>query len=389
MKILLGHCFYRSSAPSGEDSAYKNEKKLLLDNGLDIIAYEKYNDELSDQGLFKKIKTGFDYIWSAAAYDETSKIIKKNKPDIAHFHNIFPQMSASVYQACQDNQVPVIQTLHNYRYLCTNGVFMRNGKPCEDCLSKTLLSSVIHGCYRESRIATLPMAGMIAYNRFHNNFNNLVDTYIALTEFAKAKFIDGGIAAKKIHVKPNFVSDSGQLENNYGNYIVYVGRLSSEKGVKTLFEAAKKFKHIPLKIIGDGELRMQLETLQIQYGLNIEFLGYQQKDAVISAIKRSRFLVLPSECYEGFPVTIAEAFSCAKPVIASDIGSLSEIIRDDITGKKFLPGSADALAACVNQLWQDTNKIARMADFARAEYDEYFSPAANISALLSIYRMLV
>lgn len=389
MKVLLGHCFYRSSAPSGEDSAFKNEKELLLKNGAKVISYEKYNDALMDYRFTQKISTGLNYLWSKNAYQEVSNIIKNERPDVAHFHNIFPQMSTSVYQACKDNNIPVIQTLHNYRYLCPNGLFVRNGKPCEDCLHKSLFSSVIHGCYRDSRIATIPMAGMIAFNRFFNNFDNLVDAYISLTEFAKSKFVESGINAEKIQIKSNFVEDSGYSLNSVGEYIVYVGRLSKEKGVETLFAAAKNCQHIPIKVIGDGELRSKLETISIQHQLNVEFLGYQTKDKVLSQIKNSRFVVIPSECYEGFPVTIAEAFSCAKPVIGSDIGSLKEIISNGTNGYKFTTGSADALAARINLMWKETAEISRMSQLARTYYEENLSPTANAETLMSVYNSVL
>jgi glycosyltransferase involved in cell wall biosynthesis len=385
MKILLGHCFYRSSSPSGEDSVYRNEKKLLINHGIEVITYEKENDELEGYGLLKKIKSGLNYCWSKKSYSEVTEIIEREKPHIAHFHNIFPQMSTSVYKACFDNGIPVIQTLHNFRYMCPNGLFLREGKPCEECVSKTLFSSIQHKCYRNSYLASLPMAGMIAFNKHHNNFNRYVSQYICLTDFAKSRFLKGGFLPEKLCVKPNFVSDHQFNAPLHKNYVLFVGRLSEEKGPLTLFEAAKNTKDIPLLIVGDGPLRAKLESMVITYNLNVQFLGYLSKDAVMQTIINSRFVIVPSECYEGFPVTIAEAFSCSKPVIASDLGSLSEIISDGITGFKFPVGSAHYLSEKIVDLWNDSSLLEQLSINCRKEYEEKFSEQVNFELLTSIY----
>lgn len=385
MRVLLIHCFYRSSAPSGEDSVYRNEKKLLEDHGYEVIVYEKHNDKLDNDTTLGKISAGAEFIWSTQAFREITDIIAINKPDVAHFHNIFPQISTSAYAACKKLGVPVVQTLHNFRYICPTGLLQRNNKPCEKCIDGSLLSSLIHKCYRNSLLATLPMASMIAFNRASGIFSNNVDRYIALTEFGKSRFIAGGLPQNKISVKPNFVSDIGDASTIPGDYMLYVGRLTQEKGVATLIEACKKTKHIPLKILGDGELRAQLESVCIQHNLNVEFLGYQNKDTVISMLKNSRFLVLPSECYEGFPVTLAEAYACGKPVLGTKIGSLNEIIEENITGRKFIFGSADSLAECMQTLWTDTAGLAIMSKNARTAFDEKYNPAINLRMLTKIY----
>jgi glycosyltransferase involved in cell wall biosynthesis len=386
MKLLLGHCFYRSSSPSGEDAVYKNEKKLLMEKGITVIPYEKQNDHLEGMGLLGKMGSGLEYCWSKKSYREVSRIIESERPDIAHFHNIFPQMSTSVYKACYDHGIPVIQTLHNFRYMCPNALFLRERKPCEDCISKTLLSSIQHKCYRNSYLASLPMAGMIYFNRLHNNFNRYVTQYICLTEFAKNQFIKGGFLSEKLCVKPNFISDHTFESIQNGDYVLFVGRLSEEKGLLTLLEAAKNIRDIPILIAGDGPLRAKLESTTITHNLNIQFLGYLPKDSVMQTIAKSRFVVLPSECYEGFPVTIAEAFSCYKPVIASDLGGPGEIIKDGITGFKFTPGSAESLANTIANLWNNLPLLKELSLNCRWEYEEKFSEDNNFQILMSIYK---
>jgi glycosyltransferase involved in cell wall biosynthesis len=394
MRILLAHCFYRSSAPSGEDAVYRLEKKLLEDNGYEVISYEKHNDALEDHHPLKKISTGLEFIWSVTAYQEISALITQKKPDIAHFHNIFPQISSSGYAACRQHQVPVVQTLHNYRSICPNGLLQRNRKPCEKCVEGSLLSSLRHRCYRDSLLATLPMAGMIGFNRLTGRFANHVDRYIALTQFSKSRFIAGGLPEHKISVKPNFVnpliveSDIDKTSSSR-HYLLYIGRLTQEKGIHTLIEACKKTKNLPLKIVGDGELRHRLQTLCIQYGLNVEFLGYQQPAQVHRLLQHARFVIMPSECYEGFPVTIAEAFAYGKPVLGSNLGSINEIIQDNINGRKFAFGSADSLAACMQSMWSDHPQLALMSKNARADFENYYNPDANLKLLQHIYQQVI
>lgn len=385
MKVLLVHCFYRSSAPSGEDSVYRNEKKLLEDNGYEVITYEKHNDCLDNTSNLKKIVAGTEFIWSKQAFREITAIIDLHKPDIAHFHNIFPQISTSAYLACKKKGVPVVQTLHNFRYICPAGLLQRNNKPCEECIEKSIVSSLLHRCYRNSLLATLPMAAMIIFNRLTGNFKNNVDSYIALTNFAKSRFVAAGLPKHKISIKPNFINQTEQQEIVIGDYVVFIGRLTQEKGVATLVEACKQTRNIPLKIVGDGELRQKLESVCIEYDLNIEFLGYRDKETVMSLIKNSRFLVLPSECYEGFPVTIAEAYACGKPVLGSKIGSLDELIVEKVTGRKFVFGSADSLAEIMQNMWLDINRIKTMSENAYTAFDTLYNPKINLQLLADIY----
>ena len=385
MRILLVHCYYRSSAPSGEDSVYRNERKLLEDNGFQVICYEKYNDNLNNISSFKKMLAGTKFIWSASAYTELSEIIQKHKPDVAHFHNIFPQISTSAYAACKKLGVPVVQTLHNYRYICPSGLLQRNNIPCEKCIHGSLINSLIYKCYRGSIFATLPMAIMILFNNLMGNFKNNVDRYIALTNFSKSKFIASGFPADKFSIKPNFVDFIENTQPVLGDYVVFVGRLTQEKGVATLIEACKVLKHIPVKILGDGELRAKLETTCIQFGLDVEFLGNQPKNIVMDTVRNSRFLVIPSEWYEGFPVVVVEAYACGKPVLGSKIGSLDEIIIENVTGRKFKAGSPSSLAKTIEGMWSDTDMLKVMSENAQKIFDTEYNPAANLKSLLCIY----
>ncbi len=384
MRILLSHCHYRSTAPSGEDAVYSNEKALLESAGIEIVTYEKHNDLIDDSTLAKKLALAKNSAWSRSVYDEVLSLINKTKPDIAHFHNTFPQISPSAYAACAKAGVPVIQTIHNYRLFCPGALLQRDGKICELCLGGNLLPALIHRCYRDSFLATSAQVWMLSYNRWKKTYTSLVDAYIALTEFSRKKLIQGGLPGKKIVVKPNFIQSPEHNDAKNRKYAVYVGRLSEEKGLLTLLTAWHRLQQIPLVIVGDGPLRTKLEDLVEKSSLQVVFKGQVSRTEVIDIVKGALFQVLPSEWYEGFPMVILEAFSCGTPVISSRIGSMEEIIKDGATGYKFSPGDPDDLYDKVTQFLNKTDNI----DFyqnARREYEAHYTPENNLKKLLSIY----
>jgi len=205
LKILLAHNFYRSAAPSGEDAVYRAERALLARAGHEIIAYERHNDTIDDSNLRKNIDLALSGAWSRHSYAEISALIRRARPDIAHFHNTFPLISPSAYAACRDNGVPVVQTLHNYRLICANGLLLRDGKPCESCVGTSLWPALRYRCYRGSLPATGAVVWMLARNRRRGTYRHLVDRYIALTRFAAGRLAAGGLPAERITVKPNFL----------------------------------------------------------------------------------------------------------------------------------------------------------------------------------------
>lgn len=389
MKIILGHNFYRSTAPSGEDGVYQNERKLLENNGVDIISYEKFNDDLDDSSFSERITIALDGAWSNNTYRELTDLIQKNKPDLAHFHSIFPQISPSAYTACKDNNIPVIHTLHNYRPICPGAMLIRDGKPCEDCLGTNLLPSLLHKCYRGSLLATGAITWQIVRNRLTHTYQK-VSKYIVLTEFAASRYIKAGFSSDKIIVKPNFLP-SRRLVSSCSDtrYAVYVGRLSEEKGVRTMLNAWQRVKELPLKILGDGPLRNELEQFVRANDLNVEFLGFIANDRVLEIIGNAQLQVIPSEWYEGFPMVVLESYALGVPLIASRIGSLEEVVLEGETGLKFTPGNADELAEKVNCLINDDNSRAKMRMNARKLFEQKYTAEANIKMLHSIYEQVI
>ncbi len=388
MKVLLGHCFYRSSAPSGEDSVFKNEKELLRLNGVDVVLLEKFNDNVNVANFFDSLKTAFKTTWSSASYKEVVAIIKKHNPDVAHFHNTFPQLSPSVYKACHDCGVPVIQTLHNYRLVCPGGMLLRDGKSCELCLNGSVFptKSLKYRCYRDSLLATGALAMMVARNRMNGSYQKYVDRYIALTDFAKVRFIRGGLPEGKLTVKPNFLPVTPDIQISKENYAVFVGRLSDEKGIRTLLEAWRNIDGCKLKVLGDGHLRAELEEIVNKKNINVEFLGFKTQAEVLDIVAKAIVQIIPSECYEGFPMSVLEAFSCNTPVIASRLGSLGEIINDGRDGILFEPKNSKDLSEKIISLLNDGVLRNKLAVQARTEFESKYTDKANIKMLIEIYK---
>ena len=388
MKVLLAHNFYRTAVPSGEDTVYRNERRLLEANA-DVIPYERHNDAIDDSNLTKKMSLAFDAAWSREVYEELSVIVRKTRPDIAHFHNTFPRISPSAYAACRDHGVPVIQTLHNFRFICPGGLLLRDGRPCEDCVGTNLLPALRHRCYRKSFAVTAAVVWMLTHNRRHGTYQNMVNRYIALTEFAADRLIAGGLPRERVTVKPNFVADVPTPGPGNGRYAVYVGRLSAEKGIRTMLSAWKHLSKVPLKILGDGPYRQEVEAAIVRDKLPAECLGFCDRIATIDVVSRAAFQIVPSEWYEGFPMVIVEAYACGTPVVASRIGSLDEVVEEGVTGVKFEPGNPMDLAEKVSALWADRVRQTSLRRTTREIFEQKFSGEKNYEALMTIYESAI
>jgi glycosyltransferase involved in cell wall biosynthesis len=387
MKILSVHNVYQQRA--GEEAIVGAEAHLLSQHGHEVVCYERYNDELRLRHALGGIGAAIGTIWSSRSFRELSDLIAKERPDVAHFHNTFPLISPSAYYACARARVPVVQTLHNYRLLCPAAKFLRNGSVCEACLGRDVAwPGVVHGCYRGSRAATAAAAAMLAVHRELGSWQTKVDVYIALTEFARLKFIAGGLPAERVFVKPNFVASDHGARTQPGDYALFVGRLSEEKGPQLLMAAWRAIQSaIPLVIAGDGPLREKLSREIEESALeHIELLGHRTSQEVRTLMQGARFLVFPSIWYEGFPMTILEAYSAGLPVIAPRLGSMAEIVQHEVTGLHFEPGSAADLAAKVEWTWAHPEESARMGRAARDEYEGRYQPSTNYEKLMDIYR---
>jgi glycosyltransferase involved in cell wall biosynthesis len=381
-RILLVHNFYQQRG--GEDSVFSAEADLLRSHCHEVREYDEDNRRIDRLSC---ITVGLGTLWSTTSYKHLRTVLEEWRPDVAHFHNTFPLISPSAYWACRHAKVPVVQTLHNYRLACPVGTFFREGQVCEDCATHSLVRSVRHACYRQSRPMTAAVAANLLLHRFLRTWTTAVDCYIGLSEFSRNKFIQLGIPANKIAIKPNFAPIDPGVRTGEGSCAVYIGRLSVEKGLATLLAAWKQIGDIPLVLLGDGPLR---ETLRRQISLdnlnNVQLFGLAPADTVTTFLKKARFLVLPSVCYENFPLSMVEAYAAGVPVIASRLGALNELIVDGKTGLHFTAGDADDLRHKARILWVNSEQAIEMGHAARRLYESRYTKEKNYEMLMTIYR---
>ncbi|WP_346289207.1 glycosyltransferase family 4 protein [Sphaerothrix gracilis] len=381
MQILSVHNCYQIRG--GEDVSWAAEVELLRAQGHRVEIYEETNDRT---GSFNALQLAQRTVWSRESYDIVTQKLQATGCDLMHVQNFFPLISPSIYYAAQAQGVPVVQTLRNYRLLCPNGLFFRDGQVCEDCLGNSIpYPGIVHSCYRGSRAATTATAAMLVTHQSLKTWHNQVDLYIALTQFARKKFIQGGLPPEKIVVKPNFVYPDPGVGSGEGGFALYVGRLSVEKGLDTLLTAWEQLEtQVPLKIVGDGPLAEKVQAIAGQRP-NVEWLGRQPMAQVHALMGQAQFLVFPSKWYETFGRVAVEAFAKGTPVVASDIGAIAELVEDEHTGIRFSPGDATDLAAKVEWMLAEPQRLARMRQAARAEFEAHYTAASNYQQLMQIY----
>ncbi|MGI2905513.1 glycosyltransferase [Tolypothrix sp. VBCCA 56010] len=381
MRVLSIHNRYQIRG--GEDESSESEQRLLREMGHNVDVYEENNDRVAS---INPAQIALKTIWSNEAHATVKQRLQSSSYDLVHIQNFFPLISPSVYYAAKEQKVPVVQSLRNYRLLCPNALFFRDGTVCEDCLGKFIpYPGVQHGCYRESKIATSGVATMLTVHRAMNTWTEMVDLYITLTEFARQKMIQGGLPAKKIVVKPNFVHPDPGVGEGRGDYALFVGRLSVEKGLDTLLAAWEHLKEpIPLKIIGDGPLSEQVIAAAKRLP-QVEWLGRKSMSEVHALMGEAMFLIFPSKWYETFGRVAVEAFAKGTPVIAANIGAIAELVDSGRTGLHFSPGDPHSLAARVEWALTHPTEMAQMRLEVRAEFEAKYTAQNNYQQLMEIY----
>ncbi|MGI8687802.1 MAG: glycosyltransferase family 4 protein [Thermomicrobiales bacterium] len=385
MRVLVVHNRYQQ--PGGEDMVFAAEAALLMAHGHVVEQLVFDNDAIaSHRSTLDSAWLAGATIWSRQGHTAVRDAIRTFRPDVVHFHNTFPLISPAGYYAARAEGVPVVQTLHNFRLLCANGLFYRDGHICEDCLGKPVpLPGVVHACYRDSRTASGAVVTMLTAHRALHTWTRMVDRYVVTGEFQRQKFMQGGLPAEKLVVKPNFVPDPS-IGGGRGNYALFVGRLSPEKGIRTLLRAWEQLAgKIPLKIAGDGPLAGDVADAQRRVP-GIEWLGHVSPATVMTAMQDAALLVFPSEWYEGQPRTILESFAAGTPVVAADLGAMGELIRAGHTGVHFRPGDPGDLARAVAEAFADPTALARMRERKRAEFESRYTAEENYRRLIEIYR---
>jgi glycosyltransferase involved in cell wall biosynthesis len=380
----MAHNFYRE--PGGEDRVYADEAELLEQQGHTVLRYEENNRRISGTG----ISAAGNAVWSRHSFRQLRSLLHAQPCDIAHFHNTFPLISPSAYYAARSANVPVVQTLHNYRLVCAAGTLMRNGAVCEECIAhNSSLPAVVHGCYRDSRPATAAVTTMLTVHRAARTWRNMVDTFITPSEFARTKLISGGLPGERIVVKPNFVAPDPGIGNGHAGtgreaFALYVGRLSEEKGIRTLVRAWEQLgSQIPLVVVGDGPLST------LPWPVNITALSRQPREKIFALMRNASVLIFPSVCYECAPMTVIEAFACGLPVIGSNHGAVPEFVDDGRTGLLFRPGDGEDLARQVRWTIEHPDRLLLMRQAARREFEEKYTADLNYKRLTIAYELAI
>lgn len=382
-RILMVHNYYQ--IPGGEDTVVANEKKMLEEHGHAVILYSRHNSEIKQMSMLQKLGLPFTTIFNPRTYREIKRAIKQNQIDIVHVHNTLNLVSPAVYYAAQKCGVPVVQTVHNFRLLCPGATFYRDGHICEDCVEHGIWCAVKHKCYRESRMQTLACVISTAIHRMTGIYGKI--NYICLTEFNKEKLLNlKQISPDRVFVKPNFVESPGEIipEKQRENQFIFAGRLDKLKGIDVLLEAWKLMGENAPKLIicGTGPMEEWCKEFVAGNKVNVELRGFVPNSEARKLIANSRALILPTQWYEGFPMSVVEAFSVGTPVICSDLGNVGSIVEEGVTGYKFESRSAEGLAEAVRGCTDICNSV-------ESVFEKKYSSGANCRELIRIYTWVI
>jgi glycosyltransferase involved in cell wall biosynthesis len=381
MRVLMVHNYYQQRG--GEESIFETESGLLELNGHVVDRYTVHNDQIEGENPFTLAS---NTLWNQKIYRDLRRVIRQNPPQIVHFHNTFPVISPSAYYAAKAEGIPVVQTLHNYRLLCPNALFFREGKLCLDCLGKPIpFPGVIHGCYRDSRVASAGVAAMLSLHSFLKTWSKAVDAFVVYSQFALNKFVEGGLPPEKLLFKTNSLHPAPEVGQGQGGYALFVGRLSVEKGLGVMLKAWEQLDgKIPLKIVGDGPMLPLVKDVQSRVP-GVEWLGRKSLDEVYQLMGEASFLVFPSEWYETFGRVAIEAFAKGTPVIAADIGAISELVTHKHTGLRFCASDPSDLVAQVEWALSHPEEMVLMRQTARTEFETKYTANSNYQRLIEIY----
>ncbi len=387
MKILIVHNQYRQHG--GEQVAVEAQIALLRERGHKVILYMRDNAEIERNGIWQKATFPLETIFSWRTYREIQTLASSEKPDVAHIHNVFHRISPAVYRALKKTGVPIVQTVHNFRFLCPNALFYTHGQICERCKYGNTLYAVRWRCYRQSYILSALYALAIGLHRRWGTFD-LIDRFIALSEFTAQKLIESGLAPRdKISVLGNFLPEPlpnpGSFEKRKP-YIVYLGRLSTEKGVEILLEAIAGLPNLRAKIAGDGPQAESLQAIARQQSLHqVEFLGRVTGEEKWHLLRQALALVAPSVCYENLPFTVLESLAVGTPVVTSNLGGMSSVVYDGKNGLLFYPGKSQDLQQKLALLVAHPEEALAMGQLGRQIVEAKYSVRIYYEQLMSIY----
>jgi len=394
LRCLFLHNYYQHAG--GEDLSMSSEISILRRGGHTVELLKWHNDSIEDLSKIKKIALSWETTWNTSSSKRVTQALRDFNSDLLHVQNFFPIASPSVYSAAHRLNIPVIQHLRNFRLGCLNSYLYRKGKVCEDCLGRNPWRGVVRRCYRKSLPASASVWHMLTFHRFRKTWNHDVEAFITPSQFAATKLVEIGVPANKLYVKPNFIedplSDSLIPASPEIPTFLFVGRLSDEKGVMLLLKAWKLLNKRDWKLViaGSGPELDTLKSFSKEHELtNVEFTGRVQPQQLVKMVQSSTALLVPSQWYETFGRVVIEAFACGRPVIASNIGALAELVQDNVNGFLIEPGSESAWTESIRWCGNNQLSVGQMGLTARALYLKKFTPQKNYQQMIDIYRRVL
>lgn len=375
MRILVCHSRYRSGPVSGENRVADDEVRLLREGGHQVL---RYMPTPAVAGPVDLVKTGAGAVWNRRAVGELLALVERHHPEVIHFHNLFPTLSPASLRLKTRPTPAVVLTLHNYRLLCLPGTFVRDGGICQVCLGKIPWRGVRYRCYQGSVLASVALASSLTAHRAIGSFDR-VDRFLAISRFVKQMHVDAGLAEDRIRVKPNFAWPT-QLRKGSGEYFLYLGRLSQEKGVDTLLRAWPRSAG-RLIVAGAGPEEPRLKAMSAG---GVEFVGRVSEGEAAKLLRGARSVIAPSIGHEGAGRVVLEAYAAGVPVIASDVGGLTESVIHGDSGLLFPASDEVALRRAIEYLL-DPRESERMGKRAFELWDELYRPERALSALEDSY----
>lgn len=391
MRVLVVHNRYSSAQPSGENKVVDQEVGLLRAAGHQVEVFERRSDDIAAMSLPDKVAVPLLVPWNPAVRKDLAARLRAERPDVVHVHNVFPLLSPAVLAACADAGVPAVATLHNYSQVCPPGTLQRDGRPCTECVGSGPLPAVRHGCYRGSRLATVPLAVSLSVNR--RRWWSGVDRFFCISAAQRDVLVRAGMPAGRLAVKHNFVPDPGARRTGAGEHLLYLGRLAETKGLRLLMTAWDELAAdggvgVPLVIAGTGPLEREVAAWAAGRE-DVRYVGLYDPEQCRRAVARSVAVVAPSTWLETFGLVVAEAMAAGVPAVAAGHGAFVELVEDGVTGLLHGPGEAASLASCLRRITADAARNREMGQAARRRYDQDFSPAVGLERLVDGYRTAI
>ncbi|MEV6395251.1 glycosyltransferase [Streptomyces sp. NPDC051907] len=391
MHVLVVHNRYASAQPSGENKVVDQEAALLREAGHRVEVFERRSDDIGARSLLGKAAVPLLVPWNPAVRKELAARLRTERPDVVHVHNVFPLLSPAVLAACADAGVPAVATLHNYAQVCPPGTLQRDGRPCTECVGTAPLPAVRHGCYRGSRLATVPLAVSLSVNR--RRWWSGVERFFCISAAQRDVLVGAGLPAERLAVKHNFVPEPGVRRTGAGEHLLYLGRLAEAKGLRLLMAAWDELAAaggvgVPLMIAGAGPLEPEVAAWAAGRD-DVRFVGLYDVAECRQAVARSVAVVAPSTWLETFGLVVVEAMAAGVPAVAAGHGAFVELIEDGVTGLLHRPGEHASLAHCLRRVAADHGRNQEMGQAARRRYEQGFSPAVGLERLVEGYRSAI